>query len=248
MNQVEESNPVVEENKSLSWLGGFVQIITQPSDLSALHGANVMKVGMAAILLVAFSYTISAYVTWMNPELREQGVYLYTYILRITNSKIPEIGTSFEFARTLGFSMMKSGIFVLLLVSLLFNTLHRILTAEPLKFVAVMAICAFSMSITSLGMIATTILQLSTNSVNSLFSLAGFVSAQEHYFLFTFLSPIDAFFVWQFVAIGTAIASFTLMPTSKKIILIVSSILLSVLLSGIITYFSYSQLVIGSVK
>jgi hypothetical protein len=240
MNQVEESNPVVEENKSLSWFGGFKQIITQPSDLSALHGANVMKVSMAAILLMGFSYTITAYISWMNPELRQQGIYMMTFLLRESGQKIPEIGTTFEFTKTLGFAMMKSGVFPLLLVSLLFNTLHRMLTSEPLKFVAVLAICAFSMSITAVGMIATMLLQLSTKSINSLFSFAGFVSAQEHYFLFGFLSQIDVFLVWQFIAIGTAIASFTLLPASKKITLIASAILLAVLLFGAMAYFSYS--------
>lgn len=239
MNQVEESNPVVEENKSLSWLGGFVQIITQPSDLNALHGANVMKVSVAAILLIAFSHTISAYFTWINLELRQQSIFIIDYVHRLTATKVPEMGNTFGFTNELVNSMIQSGIFKLLLISLLFNTLHRILTSEPLKFIAVMAICAYSMSIVSLGKVATMLLQYSTNSINSLFSLAGFVSAQEHYFQFVFLSPIDVFFVWQFVAIGTAIASFTLMPTSKKVLLISSALLLTITIFGLMTYISY---------
>ena len=130
---------------------------------------------------------------------------------------------------------------------MLFWGVHRIFTESPLSFPAVIGVLAFSNSITALGFIATALLQLLTGNIGSSFSLGEFFPFSEHYFLNSFLTRIDVFLVWQYVAVSTAIASLLGAANNVRVILSILSVLFFSIFVGSMTWWSY-QLFMAAVK
>lgn len=225
-----DSSIQAPRNSGREWMRGFLQILTQPAELNALRGANVWKIAAMALLMFGIVFSLTHYFEWSSAELRQQAQ------LRSTQ-KLPD---TFSFTQTLAYSIVFQGMFSLVLTSISFFVIHRIFTKEPLRFLAFMGIVGYSFSIVCIGMVATTLLKLLMHNFLTDFSLSFSVPYTTSPYIFGFLSRLDAFLVWQYIAITFSITSFTDIKEQRRVFIVLLAVIMWIVFIGSITYFSYS--------
>lgn len=217
-----------------------MQIVRTPAGLDALRGANVIRVVAMALMIYTAAFVANAYVSFTNASLRKQSYDLMMSVPHAPDAKLPAMATEFSFTGTIATGLFQNALIPLFAVSILFFLIHRIFARTPLGFTTVLAICAYSLSIVALGMIATALVQSITGSITTTFSLGVLVPSSQNLLLFSILSKIDIFMMWQYWAVATAIASYTGMQQQQRIGTATLSFIISATFIATFTFSLYS--------
>lgn len=100
------------------------------------------------------------------------------------------------------------------LIGFIFWFLQRLFNAEPPSVLSIVAIVAFGFSIDSIDALVRAVLMVTTGSVFATPSLAFLVAPANTALglIHTFLSKLNIFTVWEYLALGLAVASRVQMP------------------------------------
>lgn len=227
---------------SLSWVRGFLESIRSPEDINALRNANVWKIYIAAALLLAMSYTVSAWITWSSSALRAQMIALLSLFPGMkAGSAAADIGNAFPWPAALGSTLVQTGLIGLGVQSLMMWLIQRVLLREPLRLLAVLGVTSFAASITAIGYLINAALQLATGSITMSVSLAPLWSVTDHPFLVSYMQKVDAFWLWQYAVIGLSIASFTNNSRRMGVVVAVVGVLIHSMFSASLAYMGYLQ-------
>ncbi len=242
------SSPVNSAEKkvqSLNWMRGFIQILTQPEQLDALRGANVYKIYVSGSLLYALSFCLASWISFQSVTLRTQSLEVVNTFPKMAGAELQTLNNSFEFTRILGNTLLQNGLIGYAFVALMLWVLHRVFSNEPLRILAFVGMYSYTASISAIGFLINAGCQLLFSSINSGFSLASFVSFQEHPLISGFLTKFDLFCLWSYIAAGLAAAAF--MGKKRIIGLIIGGLgfLFHAAFSGSIIYLSYQSLMQG---
>lgn len=230
----------VTSSSSLSWLRGFVEAVRTPERMDALRHANVWKIYIAAALLLAITYTITAGIVWNSATLHGQMV-MFLNMFPGTKGAMGSMDVAFPWPAALGSTLVQTGLIGLGVQACMMWLIQRVIMREPLRLLAVLGITSFAASITSLGYAVSVLLQVLTGSIMAGMSLAPFFSMQDHPFLVSYLQKFDVFWVWQYVVIGCSIAAFCNVSRRWGLLLAFIAIILHAAFSGSLAYIGYQQ-------
>jgi hypothetical protein len=230
---------------SLSWVRGFLESIRSPEDINALRNANVWKIYIAGALLLAISYTLSAWMIWSSLPLREQMMKLLAAFpgMKAGSAAAGGFGDAFPWPAALGSTLVQTGLIGLGVQSVMIWLVQRVLLREPLRMLAVLGVTSFATSITAIGYVINAVLQLATGSITTSASLAPLWSVTDHPFLVSYVQKADVFWLWQYAVIGVSIAAFTNNSRRMGVVIAVVAILVHSLFSASLAYMGYLQAV-----
>jgi hypothetical protein len=207
-----------EENFSVSWLQGFLDIITAPEELASRLITHPARIVIFAALLLTFASTGVQYLYSINDgisrqmyEMQARGLEKMAEKQGVSEAQIEEQlekireQQAFSLPRTLGVSL----IFTLLTVFLfgfLYWILQRLFNSEPPPVMVIVALANYGASIACLGALVTALMQFAGNSIGFAPSPTLFINATEDPYLLQFLGRLNPFTIWEYIVVGIVVA------------------------------------------
>jgi hypothetical protein len=232
------------EESRLSWLSGFLDIITAPGELALRRVAYPARVIVMAALLLTFASTFVQYLYSVNDNIRQQ---MFTMQARGFEKMAKKQGMAegqideqmdklkkqqdFSLPKTLGVSL----IFTLLSVFIygfLFWILQRLFNSEPPPAAVIIALANYTASIALLGYVVTGLMQFAANSIAASPSPTLFIDAAESPYLLQFLGRINPFTIWEYIIAGIVIAKHVGMSRTQGIGIGATALAITLMLTG----------------
>lgn len=241
----EQQIPTSEAEESrLTWLSGFLDIITAPGELALRHVTRPAQVIVMAALLITFAFTFVQYLYSVNDGIRgqmftmqAQGFEKMAKKQGMADGQIEEQMDKFkeqlEFSlpKTLGVSLIFTLISVFL-YGFLFWVLQRLFNSEPPPVLVIVALANYTASIAALGYVLTGLMQFAANSISASPSPTLFINATDSPYLLQFLGRINPFTIWEYVIAGIVVAKHVGMSRGQGIGIGVTALAITLMLFG----------------
>ncbi len=225
-----EVHEPVQESR-YAWLRGFRDIFFAPSNVGNLVIGHPGRALVLAVLLWALVATGSEYLRASHSGLVHQNNVIEENDLRaigryarmdedIINEQIQDLRTkkannTFQLPGTLAWSVV-FGFFSLMVLTTVYWILVRLFNSEPPSYSSLLAVVSYGNAIAAVGLIVVAVCQYVSGSIFVSPSLA-FLTApldRTHTLVHTLLSKFNIFTLWEYAAVGIAVAIHSRM--SKK--------------------------------
>lgn len=210
------------------WMSGFLKILYAPAQVGRMVITSPMRPVLFGILLAALATLASEVIMTTNPTLVKQQVTMADNDIRALgrvgksdeetiNKEIQKNRQKTQQNIPWPFSVLRSlayGFVSVFAVGLLLWFLQRLFNAEPPPVLSIVAIVAYGFSIDSIDAIARAVMMAVTGSVFATPSLAFLVapSSTALGLIYTLLSKLNIFTVWEYIALGLAVSAHVGMP------------------------------------
>jgi hypothetical protein len=188
---IEPKTEQPDDTDQNSWLGGFVDILTDPENLALRLVRFPARIIAFASLLITFVSVGASYVYSTNGGISEQ---MYKMQAETVERVMRKQGVAdgqieqeldkirermqFSFVRTAGISIIYVMI-SLFLFGFLFWVMQRLFNSEPPPVLVVIGLANYGASISALGIIVTCIIQFASNSLMMSLSPTAFMSLEN---------------------------------------------------------------------
>jgi hypothetical protein len=240
LEKTQESN----EESRLSWLVGFLDVITAPQELALRRVERPARIIVMAALLLTFASTFVQYLYSVNDGIRGQMFTMQAQGLEkmarkqgMAEGQIEEQmdklkqQQEFSLPKTLGVSL----IFTLLSVFLygfLFWILQRLFNSEPPPATVIIALANYAASIALLGYVVTALMQYAANSIATSPSPTLFINAVESPYLLQFLGRINPFTIWEYLVSGLVVARHVGMSRTQGFAIGATALVITLMFTG----------------
>lgn len=206
-----------------AWLQGFVRILYAPSSVGRLVLSSPIRPIVFAVLLWVFAATVTQVITTATPSLQKQQMRMQENDMRAIgeyahidkeklDDQIEELrsntaGTA-SLTGTIAWAVFYSFV-SLFVVGSLFWILQRLFNAEPPPYLSTIAVVAYGLIINGIGSIVIVGMQAITGSIFISPSLAFLTAPIENTLTIfhTLLTKVNVFTVWEYLAVGIAVAA-----------------------------------------
>lgn len=218
----QNADAVVESR--YAWLRGFIAIFFSPENVGRSATPYVGRVLVCAALLWAAATVSDQYLMIAHSGLRSQTEYVAANDLRALGKSVglsqeriqrevqeitkPKVVQANQLPTWLAWSIVYSFVSMTIL-SILYWVLVRLFNPEPPSVAAIASTVAYGSSIAALGLVVIGISKFLTGSIFGSPSLA-FLSAplsKTHMLVHTLLTKLNIFTVWEYIAVGIAVAA-----------------------------------------
>jgi hypothetical protein len=236
------TEPAPTENKS--WLLAFKDIFFAPRNIPSRAPFPIGKVAAVAVVMYILSALLAAFINDSHTGLRHENFRLRARPIEIAQKKgdIPPIRSADllkDLEKNYRFQLTTALTATLPIAAtwLLFSTLivwvfQSILFKNSLTFAYTLAFVSFGNAIDAAGNLLKTGLHAVAGTLRADPSLSVFADPQNDPIMFAFLSRVDIFTIWQYIAIALAIAAYLNADRRKAYILAALTILVVILYFG----------------
>ena len=206
------------------WLKGFRDIFFSPSRAGSLPVANTVRPLVFAVLLWALVSTGSEYIrnthsglVYQNNVMEENDLRAIGRYARLDDRKIDEqiqdlrkrkSENKFQLPSTLAWSVV-FGFFSLAVLTTMYWILVRLFNSEPPSYSSLLAVVSYGNAIAAAGLIVVALCQYISGSIFVSPSLAFLAAPLERAqtLVHTLLSKFNVFTLWEYAAVGIAVAA-----------------------------------------
>lgn len=216
-------NNNMETTANNTWLQGFIKILHTPSSIGTFAMVSPFRSIVFGVLLWVLASVTTQFITLSMPQLQKQQTQMQENDIRalgrsahIDEDDLEEQVQDVRSKLDKGFSPTGTIAWALLygfastfVVGSLFWVLQRLFNSEPPPYLATIAVSAYGLTISSIGSIVTVALQAITGSIFASPSLAFLAAPIENSLsiFYTFLTKLNVFTVWEYLAVGIAVAT-----------------------------------------
>ncbi len=180
--------------------------LVAPQRIREATEESAVAIFAAAVLVLSLASTAAAFIEEGNADLRAESAVLSQYGMVSSDEELVDLSSAGrQFTAVFGGALMISvgKIVVLAGIFLLFM---RFMTNAPVGYRMALAAVGATISIDFVRMAFTVPLHLITNTAQVGPYLGLLASPTEAPFMFTWLQRLDLFSIWQYFAIGVALA------------------------------------------
>lgn len=240
---------VQTEPQSKTWLAGFKDIFFTPQRIPARAPFPVGKVAAVALLIYVIAALLSAWINNSHSGIRSENYKLRAAPIEmardsgklrenLADEQLKDLRESFTFKVSTALqATLLTGVMWLLFTTAIIWIIQNFLLKNSLTFVYTLAFVSFGNAIDAAGNLFKTLLHYVTGTIRVDPSLNVLTQMYEHPFLFAFLSRVDIFIFWQYIAIALAICAYVGEERRKAYILAAITIALLILYFAAGPYF-----------
>lgn len=201
-----------------SWIRGFIDIFSDIGAAAHIYLPKPFKAIAFAVAIFSIAIIASEYVRFENVVLVDQLIEQRTQIIydlvesgAIAESQVDDlvdkvqaqIETSRNF--TPGVALLFA-VFHVVYFGIVFWILQRLFNADSPPWSVIAAVASYGMSIAAVGVVVSALMQSAAGSIYVTPSLTLVIDTTDDFRLYDFLTRLDLFTIWEFLAVGVVVA------------------------------------------